>query len=223
MGYPGKNRKSYETPKHPWQAARIAGEVELIKRYGLRNKREVWKAHSDLKNYRELARKLLAESTKGKVSGSVKVDADNILNRLKRYGLLKMNGSLDDILSLDVTHFLGRRLQTQVHKQGLANTTKQARQFIVHGHISIGGRKVTVPGYLVSMNEELLIGYYGCSPLVHESHVSRPRIAENKMTKPVRMINELSDPIETAKTIRGDRGDQTIRGDQTAGKVKMGV
>lgn len=21
MGYPGKNRKSYDTPKHPWQAA----------------------------------------------------------------------------------------------------------------------------------------------------------------------------------------------------------
>ena len=64
MGYPGKNRKSYETPKHPWQAARIASEVELIKAYGLRNKKEVWKAHSNLKNYRELARKLLAESAK---------------------------------------------------------------------------------------------------------------------------------------------------------------
>ena len=50
MGYPGKNRKSYDTPKHPWQAARIAAEVELVKKYGLRNKREVWKAHSDLKN-----------------------------------------------------------------------------------------------------------------------------------------------------------------------------
>jgi small subunit ribosomal protein S4 len=52
MGYPGKNTKSYNTPKHPWQAARIEPEVELVKRYGLRNKREVWKAHSELKKYR---------------------------------------------------------------------------------------------------------------------------------------------------------------------------
>jgi small subunit ribosomal protein S4 len=174
MGYPGKNSKSYETPKHPWQAARIASEVELIKAYGLRNKKEVWKAHSNLKNYRELARKLLAESAKRTLAGHVKTDADNILNRLKRYGLLKSEAGLDEILTLQVTNFLDRRLQTQVHKQGLANTLKQARQFIVHGHISVGGRKVTVPGYIVSMDEELGMSYYGNSPLSADAHPARP-------------------------------------------------
>ncbi len=174
MGYPGKNRKSYETPKHPWQAARIASEVELVKAYGLRNKKEVWKAHSNLKNYRELARKLLAESSKRTLAGPMKTDADNILGRLKRYGLLKSEAGLDDILTLQVTTFLDRRLQTQVHKQGLANTLKQARQFIVHGHISVGGRKVTVPGYLVSKDDELGMSYYGNSPLSSENHLARP-------------------------------------------------
>ncbi|MFQ6118880.1 MAG: 30S ribosomal protein S4, partial [Methanosarcinales archaeon] len=52
MGYPGKSRKSYDTPKHPWQEARMTEEVELIKNYGLRNKREVWKAASILRRYR---------------------------------------------------------------------------------------------------------------------------------------------------------------------------
>jgi small subunit ribosomal protein S4 len=61
-----------------------------------------------------------------------------------------------------------------VHKQGLANTVRQARQFIVHGHIMVGGRKVTVPGYLVPTGEELLIGYYGGSVLASESHAARP-------------------------------------------------
>jgi len=183
MGYPGKNRKSYETPKHPWQAARMAAEVEIVKKYGLRNKKEVWKAHSGLKKYRELARKLLAESTKGNLAGSLKTDADNILNRMKRYGLLKTEAVLDDILSLDVTTFLDRRLQTQVHKQGLANSIKQARQFIVHGHISVGDRKVTVPGYIVSIDEELKLGYYGGSPLSGESHPSRPAQVVKEITK----------------------------------------
>jgi small subunit ribosomal protein S4 len=174
MGYPGKNKKSYNTPKHPWQSSRIEPEVELVKRYGLRNKREVWKAHSELKKYRELARKLLAESTKGKVEGHVKTDIENIINRLKRYGLLKTDAVLDDILSLDVNNFLERRLQTQVHKQGLANTPKQARQFIVHGHIAVAGRKITIPGYHVQTNEELFLGYYVNSELTKESHPSRP-------------------------------------------------
>lgn len=152
----------------------MASEVEFIKLYGLRNKREVWKTHSALKKYRELARKFLAETAKGIVVGHVKTDSENILNRLKRYGILKTDAGLDDILSLDVNNFLERRLQTQVHKQGLANTIKQARQFIVHGHISVGGRKVTVPGYVVSRDEELLLDYYGGSPLSGESHPIRP-------------------------------------------------
>ncbi len=197
MGYPGKNRKSYDTPKHPWQAARMASEVELIKTYGLRNKREVWKVHSSLKNYRELARKLLAESAKGKLAGSVKVDADNILNRLKRYGLLKTDAVLDDILSLEVTNFLERRLQTQVHKQGLANTIRQARQFIVHGHISVGGRKVTVPGYLVSMDEELRLDYYDGSPLSEESHISRPAQVAKGMVQGTAIPTQVNAEVKT--------------------------
>ena len=191
MGYPGKNRKSYNTPKHPWQAARMEPEVELVKRYGLRNKREVWKAHSELKKYRELARKLLAESTKGKLEGHIKTDMDNIINRMKRYGLLKTDAVLDDILSLDVNNFLERRLQTQVHKQGLANTPKQARQFIVHGHISVAGRKITVPGYLVPLDEELSLSYYTGSELSKESHPARPaQVARN-------IVAGTSEPAET--------------------------
>jgi len=187
MGYPGKNTKSYDTPKHPWQSSRIEPEVELVKRYGLRNKREVWKAHSQLKKYRELARKLLAESTKGKIDGHVKTDIENIINRLKRYGLLKTDAVLDDILSLDVNNFLERRLQTQVHKQGLANTMKQARQFIVHGHIAVAGRKTTIPGYPVQSKEELSLGYYVNSELTKESHPSRPgQVVKNTVQETAR-------------------------------------
>lgn len=200
MGYPGKNTKSYNTPKHPWQASRIEPEVELVKRYGLRNKREVWKAHSELKKYRELARKLLAESTKGKLEGHVKTDVDNILNRLKRYGLIKTEGGLDDILSLDVNNFLERRLQTQVHKQGLANTQKQARQFIVHGHIAVAGRKITVPGYLVPSNEELSLGYYVGSELSKESHLSRPgQVVKNVVQETTKSAQPGNEPKREAK------------------------
>ncbi|MFA4955358.1 MAG: 30S ribosomal protein S4 [Candidatus Methanoperedens sp.] len=199
MGYPGKNTKSYNTPKHPWQAARIEPEVELVKRYGLRNKREVWKAHSELKKYRELARKLLAESTKGKVEGHVKTDMENIINRLKRYGLLKTDAVLDDILSLDVNNFLERRLQTQVHKQGLANTPKQARQFIVHGHIAVAGRKITIPGYHVQSTEELSLGYYVNSELSKESHPSRPgQVVKNTAQETARPAETKIEPGKEA-------------------------
>jgi len=150
MGYPGKSRKMYARPRTPWQTERIAGEVEVIKAYGLRNKRELWKAQAVLRKYRQASRKMLAAVSVGQAPP----EAEAILTRLKKLGMLKEDGDLDAILSMKVSDVLERRLQTQVYRQGLANSLKQARQFIVHGHIQISGRRVDVPGYLVKRGEE---------------------------------------------------------------------
>jgi small subunit ribosomal protein S4 len=173
MGYPGKNTKSYETPKHPWQALRLAEEVGYVKTYGLRNKREVWKAQSMLRKYRRSAMKLLAEITEGELSGHDRQIADDILNRLKRYSILSTEGNLDDILALDTKNFLERRLQTQVYRQGFASTIRQSRQFITHGHISIDNKKITIPSYIVSIDDEQKIEYYTNSPLQKKEHPQR--------------------------------------------------
>ncbi len=173
MGYPGKNTKSYETPKHPWQALRLAEEVGYVKTYGLRNKREVWKAQSMLRKYRRSAMKLLAEITEGELSGHDRQIADDILNRLKRYSILSTEGNLDDILALDTKNFLERRLQTQVYRQGFASTIRQSRQFITHGHISIANKKITIPSYIVSIDDEQNIEYYTNSPLQKKEHPQR--------------------------------------------------
>src|SRR5512136_1891894 len=169
MGYPGKNHKRYNRPRTPFQAERIAQEVELIKTYGLRNKRELWKAQGILRKYRHASRNLLASVAIGKAGPEVEA----ILNRLKKLGMLKEEGDLDTILSLKVTDVLERRLQTQVYRQGLANTLKQSRQFIVHGHIQVSGRRVDVPGFLVKRGEEMSIDYYMGSPMAKEGHPER--------------------------------------------------
>jgi len=174
MGYPGKKRKSYDTPKHPWQATRMAAEVELIKKYGLRNKKEVWKVHSMLRRYRADARRLLAESAESELTGHMKTEANQILAKLMRYGVLKQDSNIDDILALESEALLERRLQTQVHRLGLARTSRQARQFITHGHIAVDGKRVTVPGKMISKVEEMQIDYYGVSPIASESHPERP-------------------------------------------------
>jgi small subunit ribosomal protein S4 len=190
MVYPGKNTKSYDTPRHPWQAARMAEEVGYVKTYGLRNKREVWKAQSLLRNYRRSAMEMLAETTEGELTGHVKQKSDDILTKLKRYGILSPEGDLDDILALDTMNFLDRRLQTQVYRQGFANTLRQARQFITHGHIAIEAKKITVPGYMVTKEEELKIEYYVNSPLNSESHVQRPAQIVQKEIAQIEEVQE---------------------------------
>lgn len=177
MAYPGKKSKTYETPRHPWQEARMAAEVQLVKAYGLRNKKEVWKAASMLRMYRSEARKLLAQVASGQEGGLVghyRTQSEEILSKLVRYGIIKADSDVDDILSLKTENILERRLQTQVLRLGLARTVIQARQFITHGHIAINGRKATIPGMLVSKEDEMHIGYYGNSPLMSESHPERP-------------------------------------------------
>jgi small subunit ribosomal protein S4 len=169
MGYPGKSRKMFERPRTPWQAERIAGEVEIVKAYGLRNKRELWKAQAFLRKYRQISRKMLAAVSVGQAPP----EAEAILNRLKRLGMLKEEGDLDAVLSMQLADVLERRLQTQVYRQGLANSLRQSRQFIVHGHIQVGGRRVDVPGFLVERGKEMSIDYYAGSPMAKEGHPER--------------------------------------------------
>jgi len=47
---------------------------------------------------------------------------------------------------------------------------------IVHGHIAIGERKVTIPGYMVRADEEKEIDYAPDSPLADSSHPARPPV-----------------------------------------------
>jgi small subunit ribosomal protein S4 len=52
---------------------------------------------------------------------------------------------------------LERRLDSVVWRGGLASSRAQARQFVLHGHIKVNGRKVNIPSYLVSAGEELVL------------------------------------------------------------------
>jgi len=163
----GSNTKFYETPNHPYQGERIAEESSLVGRYGLKNKEELWRAQSELRGYRREARKLLGRA------GSEDEEATEFLARLKRYGVLGETDALDDVLSLQVTDVLERRLQTIVYRKGYANTPEQARQFISHGHITVDGRRVTRPGRTVEVAEEDAIGFDSASPISDELHPER--------------------------------------------------
>lgn len=134
-------------------------EIELVGRYGLRNKRELWKAETFVRVFRHKARAVLSlpEEARQKALKS-------IFDKLSRLGLVSGEPSIDAVLGLSVEQVLERRLQTLVYRRGLAKTIHQARQMIVHGHIAIGGRRVTSPGYLVPVDEEPLIGYAPGSP-----------------------------------------------------------
>jgi small subunit ribosomal protein S4 len=192
MGDPKFARRSYDTPSHPWQGERIKAEVVLVKSYGLKNKTEVWKAQSVLRNYRKQARELQALLRGG--DAQAKKEADALLNKCGRIGVLPLEGAtLNDILALTEKNILGRRLQTIVYEKGLASTITQARQMIVHGHIFMNGHKVTVPGYIVTRNEEPTIEFNPASPYTDEMHpmrISAEQAAINQANMAAQVVDE---------------------------------
>lgn len=173
MGRPKFPRKQYDTPLHPWKEERIKSERALIRKYGLKNHREVWKAKTRLRKYRGQARELLAKF--GGNDPQVEKESNQLLLHLTRIGILPQGGTLDDVLALETEHMLSRRLQTLVYQRGLANTSKHARQLVSHGHINIADRCITIPGYIVPKDEENDIGYSEDSPLISMSHPARPK------------------------------------------------
>ena len=49
------------------------------------------------------------------------------------------------------------RLDNVVYRMGLAPTRRSARQLVSHGHITVNGRKVTVPSYSTRIGEKVSI------------------------------------------------------------------
>lgn len=177
MGDPKKQRKKYEMPRFPWRTDVLQAELRLIGEYGLRNKRELWRHKTMLSRFRGIARSLLGmpleeRSKLGK----------QLLSRLHRIGILPEMAELDDVLDLNVEGVLERRLQTVIFRRGLANSIYQARQFITHGHIAIGERRVFSPSYLVLKDDEERINYAPTSALNNPDHPMRkaPSFAAEK-------------------------------------------
>jgi len=144
-----KIRKKFKRPKKPWDSKRIADEKGIMKTYGLRSKRELWRAEDTLRQFRRRARELIAVEDPEKQK--------TLKDRLVKLGMLSKEAGLDDVLALEINMLLDRRLQTIIARRNMASTPMHARQMITHGHVFIGDRKTRFPSYLVESGEESMI------------------------------------------------------------------
>ncbi len=175
MGDPKKRRKQYSTPAHPWNKDRIEEEKALLREYGLKNKKEIWRHDSFLKDLSRRAKSLVTIKSK-----QDELEKQRLLEKVVKLGLVQSEVDLGAILSLSLRDILERRLQTQIYKKGLARSMKQARQFITHQHVKINGKKMSIPSYLVSVEEEAALNFADKSSLSDELHPERAQKEEVK-------------------------------------------
>ncbi len=138
-----RKHKIYSRPKRPFDKARIDEENAIKKEYGLKNKREIWKAEAKIRSMRQKAKKLITASPE---------EQQALFDRLKKIGLNV--GSIGDVLGLSKVDYLNRRLQTIVTVKGIAPTPKTARQMITHKRILVDGKVVSIPSYVVPVELE---------------------------------------------------------------------
>ncbi len=144
MGQPKKFKKKYERPKKPYDKERIERERKILDNYGLRRKKEIWRAEAIVRDYRRRARELQAKSDEN--------EEKRLVQRLNRLGIGCKK--LDDVLQITLDDILSRRLQTIIFKKGLANSARHSRQLIVHGHVTVEGKKIFWPSYIVEKDLE---------------------------------------------------------------------
>ena len=138
-----RKHKQYSRPKRPFDKARFEEEAKIKEEFGLKNKREIWRADARVKAIREKAKALISAKP---------AEQQALFNRLKEMGLEV--SSIPDVLSLDKSDYLQRRLQTILVKKKLARTPKGARQLIVHRKVLVGKNAVDSPSYIVPVDME---------------------------------------------------------------------
>ena len=187
MGDPKFARSKTQTPTHPWKQARIDEEHALKEKYGLKKvggMKEIWREKSSLRRHRNQAMKLIGRVDTSE--GHFAREKTDLVNSLCRQGLLVEGASIDDVLQINVEHMLSRRLQSVVYYRGLAPSMRAARNMIVHGHISIGEQKMTVPGYHIRKMEEEELNYSSNSVYNDPNHPFRVEMEKLRLT----MVND---------------------------------
>jgi small subunit ribosomal protein S4 len=76
---------------------------------------------------------------------------------------------------------LERRLDNVVRRIGIAGSHAQARQFVLHGHVTVNGRKVNIPSFLVTVGDEIVL-----KPKMHENTMvlEARNVAQSQNTVP---------------------------------------
>ena len=171
-------RKKFDAPKQLWNRDRIEHDKGLLSEYGLQNMKEIWKAEARLRDLMRQAKRLVALRT-----AQSEKEKKLLLDKLVKVGLISPSSSVEDVLGIGLKQLLDRRLQTVVFKAGLANTAKQARQLIVHGHVAVAGSKVTVPSYLVSVSEESSVSFVPGSSFAKQHEEKKTKVVEKKEEK----------------------------------------
>ena len=216
MGLPIKHRKKYLSHKQRWDKQTIVEEKELVQNYALKNKKEIRKVEFLVGKFKKLAKSYnRSEETKNSQQ------AINFLESLKAKGFLHVDAtSLDDVLNITTRDILERRLSNVVYKLKLARSPAQARQFVVHRHVKVGGKVVDSPSYLVPLNEEPTVEFRETSNLSSEEHPERKIAEEGVVVEETKEYELPDEQVDEEGKSASDRKEEALDDEEQDERVE---
>ena len=186
-----RKKKLFNRPKKSFESFRIKEENNLVKKYGLKNKKEIWKVLAHVNYLRKRAMAL---------ANSPEKEQEVLFGKLRGMGL-KVNNTAD-ALGLKVENLMDRRLPSILFKKKMAKTPKQSRQLVVHKKVLIGKKAVNIPSYLVSVEEEELISLKEQKPKKAKPKKDLPQPDNKKEESQVEPST--SDKIDNKEEVKQD-------------------
>ena len=175
MGDIKRRRKLFSRPKKLFDRERMDEENVLVKKYGLKNKREIWKAKTAVSKFRRRAKVLIRKDAS---------EQQGFFDKLNKMGIKVAD--ISDVLALTEENLFERRLQTFLLRKKLANTARQARQLIVHKNVLVDGNIVNIPSFIVTKDLEDKIS-------LKEKKVKEKKVVEKVEKKDVEEIKEVEE------------------------------
>ena len=125
-------------------------------------------------------------------------------NQFKRFFVMAEKAS--GVTGTNLLVFLERRLDNMVYRIGFAVSRKEARQMVTHTHVTVNGKTVNIPSYLIKEGDEIGIRHKGLVVVQNalESVVRRGvpswiEVDKEKMTGKIRLLparDDITVPIK---------------------------
>ncbi|KAF5140223.1 40s ribosomal protein s9 [Vairimorpha ceranae] len=156
------SKRLVHRPRNPFEKDRLIKEMQIVGKFGLKNKHELRLVEKIFANDKKEARLLLTSLN----IEDLCINARNLLHKLCTNGVLsgidltskeEIHNGLNSILDLTIDNYLERTLQYRVYSAGLAKSVHHSRWLITKGQISIQGVVIKRPNYVVKADEEAFV------------------------------------------------------------------
>ena len=94
------------------------------------------------------------------------------------YACFEDAAKMKGVTGANMLELLERRLDNVVYRMGIGESRAQARQFVMHGHITVNGKKLDIPSYRVKVGDVIAVKQKSAS-------TERFKLISEQATRPI--------------------------------------